>query len=78
MHNLNLGIWDFKAKSERNSGLKVSREVGCQKKDIGITGLHEIGARDYGIEVSYWAPSITLLGNMLFRASNHRIVDTKN
>ena len=50
----------------------------AKKKYIGITGLHEIGARDYGIEVSYWAPSITLLGNMLFRASNHRIVDRKN
>ena len=48
-HNLNLGIWDFKAKSGRDSGLKVSWEVGCQEKDIGITGLHKIGARDNGI-----------------------------
>ena len=72
-HNLNLGIWDFKVKAGRDSELKVSREVGCTKKYIGITGLHEIGARDYGIEVSYWGPS--LLGNILFRASNQRFVD---
>ena len=67
-HNLKLGIWDFKVKSGRDSGLKVSREVGCPKKYIRITVLHKIGARDYGIEVSYRGPS--LLGNILFRASN--------
>ena len=27
----NLGILDLKVKSGRDSGLKVSREVGCQK-----------------------------------------------
>ena len=75
-HNLTLGIWDFKEKSGRDSGLKVSRKVGCLKKYIRITGLHEIGAWDYGIEVSYWGPSLP--GNILFRASNQRIVDKNN
>ena len=40
---LGLGIRDFKAKSGRDSGLKVSREAGCQNnpRDYGI-------ARDFG------------------------------
>ena len=44
---MNLGIRDFQAKSGRDSGLKVSQEVGCQKgkhRDctnfgVGVTGL---------------------------------------
>ena len=35
---LSLGIRDFKEKSGRDSGLKLSREVACRKKrNIGIT-----------------------------------------
>ena len=52
----NRGIRDFKGKSGRDSGLKVSRKVGC-KKIIGIAGLYEIWGRDYGIEESYLGPS---------------------
>ena len=52
----NRGIRDFKGKSGRDSGLKVSRMVGC-KKIIGIAGLYEIWGRDYGIEESYLGPS---------------------
>ena len=52
---LNLGIRDFKEKSGRDSGLKLSLEVACRKKrNIGITWLHEMWSRDYGIEEPYW------------------------
>ena len=34
-----LGIWGFKAKSGRNSGLKVCAGGGVQKITLGITGL---------------------------------------
>ena len=37
----------------QDSGLKASREVGCGKITLGITGLHEILGRDYGIEERY-------------------------
>lgn len=52
---LNLGIRDFKEKSGRDSGLKLSREVACRKKrNIGITWLHEMWSRDYRREEPYW------------------------
>ena len=50
---------NFKAKSGRDSGLKVSSEGGMPKITLGITGLHEILGRDYGIEEPYWEPSTT-------------------
>ena len=53
--HLKLGIWGFKAKSGRDSGLKYAREVGCLKYSsglrectniwVGITGLN-LGIRD--------------------------------
>ena len=52
---LNLGIRNFNEKSGRHSGLKLSREVACRKKrNIGITWLHEMWSRNYGIEEPYW------------------------
>jgi len=54
---LKLGIRDLKAKSGRDSGLKVYARGGMPKITLGITGLHEILGRDYGIEEPYWGPS---------------------
>ena len=53
---LKLGIRDLKAKSGRDSGLKVYARGGMPKITLGITGLHEISGRDYGIEEPYWDP----------------------
>ena len=50
---LKLGIRDLKAKSGRDSGLKVYARDGMPKITLGITGLHEILGRDYGIEEPY-------------------------
>ena len=55
--HLKLGIWDFKAKSERDLGLKVCAGDGMPKITLGITGLHEVLGRDYRSEKPYWAPS---------------------
>ena len=54
---LKLGIRDLKAKSGRDSGLKVCARGGMPKITLGITGLHEILGRDYGMEEPYWGPS---------------------
>ena len=51
---LRLGIRDFKAKSGRDSGLKVCAGGGMPKVTLGITGLPEIWGRDYGIEKPCW------------------------
>ena len=51
--NLRLGIRDYKAKSGRDSGLKVCAGDEIPKITLGITGLHEILGRDYGIEGPY-------------------------
>ena len=47
---LKLGIWGFKAKSGRDSGLKVCAGGRMPKIFLGITGMHEYLGRDYGIE----------------------------
>ena len=47
---LKLGIRDLKAKSGQDSGLKVYARGGMPKLTLGITGLHKIWGRDYGIE----------------------------
>ena len=52
-----LGIRDFKAKSGRDSGLKVCAGGEIPKITFGITGLHEISGRDYEIEEPCWRPS---------------------
>ena len=57
---LKLGIRDFTAKSGRDSGLKVCAGGGMPKITLGITGLLEILGRDYGIEKSYWGPTLKL------------------
>ena len=44
---LKLGIWDFKSKSGRDSGLKVWEGSGMPKMTLEIMGLHEILGRDY-------------------------------
>ena len=54
---LKLGIRELRAKSRRDSGLKVCGRVRMPKMTLGITGLHEILSRDYGIEGPYWGPS---------------------
>ena len=54
---LRLGIRDFKAKSGRDSGLKVCGGGAMPKVTLGITGLPEILGRDYGIEKPFWGPS---------------------
>ena len=32
------------------------------KITLGITGLHEILGRDYGIDEPYWGPSVSMAG----------------
>ena len=54
---LRLGIRDFKAKSGRDSGLKVCSGGGMPKITLGVTGSPEISGRDYGIEKPYWGPA---------------------
>ena len=54
---LKLGIRDLKAKSGRDSGLKVYVRDGMPKITLRITGLHEILGRDYGIEEPHLGPS---------------------
>ena len=66
---LRLGIRDFKAKSRRDSGLKVCAGGGMPKVTLGITGLPEILGRDYGIEKPYWVPSTSYLVNSSSYAS---------
>ena len=54
---LKLGIRDLKAKSGRDSGLKLCAGGGMPKITLGITGSNEIAVRDYGIEEPYRGPS---------------------
>ena len=61
---LKLGIRDCKAKSGRDSGLKVCAGGGMPKIALGITGLLEILGRDYGIEEPYWGPSYMSLWSL--------------
>ena len=63
--SLKLGIRNFKAKSGRDSGLKVCAEGGMPKIALGITGLLEMLDRDYGIEEPYQGPSTTTEGHIL-------------
>jgi len=56
------GIRDLKEKSGRVSRLKVCTGGGMPKITLGITGLHEILGRDYGIEEPYWGPSVSMVG----------------
>ena len=57
---MKLGIRDLRAKSRRDSGLKVCGRVRMPEMTLGITGLHEILSRDYGIEgpYTYLGPSL--------------------
>ena len=66
---LRLGIRDFKAKSGRDSGLKVCAGGGMPKVTLGITGLPQILGGDYGIEKPYWVPSTSYLVNSSSYAS---------
>ena len=54
---LKLGIRELRAKSRRDSRLKVCGRVRMPEMTLGITGLHEILSRDYGIEGPYWETS---------------------
>ena len=53
-----LGRRDLKAKSGRDSGLKLCAGGGMPKITLGITGSNEIAGRDYGIKEPYWGPSL--------------------
>ena len=64
---LRLGIRDFKAKSGRDSGLKVCAGGGMPKVTLGITGLPAILGRDYGIEKPHWGPSTNTQGRKQLR-----------
>ena len=63
------GTRDFKAKSGRDSGLKVWAGGGMPKVTLGITGLPQILGGDYGIEKPYWLPSTSYLVNSSSYAS---------
>ena len=51
---LKLEIRDMKAKCGRDSGLKVGLVLASHLAPVGITGLHQILGRYYGIEEPYW------------------------
>ena len=55
-----LKIEDFKAKSERDSELKVCAGGGLPKITRGITRLQEDLGRDYGIRETHWGHSYSL------------------
>ena len=48
----------FKSKIGQDSGLKVCARVRMPERTLGITRLHEILGRKYGIEEPYSGPSI--------------------
>ena len=56
------GFFLFEARDsgfrEKRVGIESMLERGMPKITLGITGLHEILARDYGIEDPYWGPSL--------------------
>ena len=54
---LKLGIRDFKENSGARSRLKLCAGGRIPKITLGITGLHEISGRNYGIEEPSWGPS---------------------
>ena len=47
--------------NRRDSGLKVCTRVRMSEITLGITGLHEILGRDYGIQEPYWDPKLRVL-----------------
>ena len=53
---LKLGIRDLKAKSGRDSALKVRAGGGMPKITLGVIGLRGISGWDYRIEEPYWDP----------------------
>ena len=55
---LKLRIRYLKAKSGRDSALKVCAGGGMPKITLGITGLRGISGREGGIEEPYWGPSL--------------------
>ena len=67
---LKRGIQDFKAKSGRDSGLKVRAGDGMPKTTLGITGLLEMLGRDYGIKEPHSEPSSILPCTPSLRASS--------
>ena len=54
---MKLEIRDLKAKSGRDSGLKVCAGGAMQKITLRITESIEIAGRDHGIEEPYLGPS---------------------
>ena len=54
---LKIRIRDLRTRSRRDSVLKVRGRVRMHEIPLGITWLHEILSRDYGIEGPYWGPS---------------------
>ena len=57
---LKFGIRDFKEKCGEIRDSKIYARVRMPKITLGITGLHEISGRDYGIEEPYWRPSAVI------------------
>ena len=48
---------EFKSKIGTRFGIEIMFGRGMPKITLGITGLHKILGRDYGIEEPYWGPS---------------------
>ena len=46
--------------------MEVCTRGGMPKTTIGITGLHEISGRDYGIEEPHRRPSVKVNGIFIF------------
>ena len=62
---LKLRIRDFKAKSGRDSGLKVCAGGAMPKITLWFTGLQEAFGRDYGIAEPYWG-ALSYVQKMLY------------
>ena len=48
---MRFGIWDYKAKSGRDSGLKLCAGDEIPKIPLGIMGLHEIWVGITGLKI---------------------------
>ena len=48
---------EFKSKIGTRFGIEIMFGRGMPKITLGITGLHKILGRNYGIEEPYWGPS---------------------
>ena len=65
----------FESKIGARFGIESIRERWDAKITLGITGLHEILGRDYGIEEPYWGPGVKVKDRpSFFRGFHWKVV----